>query len=83
MVNILSDRTSIVEIEKRSFRVANFRGQSLTLCLVGPSIAETDLNGATLNYYLIGYRDEKKKAIMDLLKIEFRSRAYKYLRTEN
>ena len=68
MMGILSNRTSRVEIGKRVHGVSNFRGLSFVVPIASQSNALTDLNGATLNYYIVGYREEKNTAIMELMK---------------
>jgi insulysin len=83
MEEALHDRTSRVEHDKRSFTVGVLKGTSVVYCMPSQSRADGDLNGATMNYYAIGYRDEKYTAITELMKTELRSRAYKYLRTEH
>ena len=82
MNGIFNDRTNDVVIERREFDVINYSGRSIIVPLVSESNDEQDVNGATMNYYLIGGRDERNKAIIDLIKHKFRNDAYEYLRTE-
>ena len=82
MNGIFNDRTNDVVIERREFDVINYSGRSIIVPLVSESNDEQDVNGATMNYYLIGSRDERNKAIIDLIKHKFRNDAYEYLRTE-
>lgn len=51
--------------------------------MISQSADPIDTNGATLNFYVIGYRDEKNRAIIELLRTKFRSEAYEFLRTQH
>jgi len=83
MQQTLHDRSNRVQLEKRNYQVVNFKGRSIVLPMVSESADAIDTNGVTLNYYVIGVRDEKTRAIIELLRTKFRSEAYEYLRTQN
>jgi insulysin len=77
-----NDRSNRVELAKRNFQVVSTRGRSIVVPMVSESADPLDTNGVTMNYYLIGYREEKTRAVVELIRTKFRSEAYEYLRTQ-
>lgn len=61
--------------------MADLTGKSIQYAFISKSTNADDLNGATVNYYQIGHRDQKSFALMNMLQSQLHNAAYAYLRT--
>ncbi|CAD8081384.1 unnamed protein product [Paramecium primaurelia] len=79
---IFDESTSHIRIQNHITQVSDLSRKSIVYSLVSKSTNQLDTNGVTLNYYQIGYRDQKQLAMMNLLYKILHNAAYAYLRTQ-